>query len=142
MASKAETALVALKTVLDGMVGPQVERNTEVPEDIPGAGLLILRDGDPGEPEVVLSPVTYSYNHMAEVEVFIQEGPATRDATFDALLVSLSAAVNADKTLSGGVDFLTIHRPENDTAGEEGSAGVKSATVPIELFYDTTDPLN
>ena len=34
-------------------------RDEVLPERIPAAGLIILRDGQPGEPEVTLSPLRY-----------------------------------------------------------------------------------
>jgi hypothetical protein len=39
-----------------------------LPERVPADGLLILRDGEPGEPEVTLSPLRYHYRHRAEIE--------------------------------------------------------------------------
>ncbi|MCV0428716.1 MAG: hypothetical protein K5905_24945 [Roseibium sp.] len=33
---------------------------------VPAEGLLILRDGEPGEPEVTLSPLRYHYQHRAD----------------------------------------------------------------------------
>jgi len=41
-------------------------------ERIPATGLIILRDGEPGKPEVTLSSLTYFFEHRAEQEVVIQ----------------------------------------------------------------------
>lgn len=43
-------------------------------ETVPAGGLIILRDGDPGDPEVILSPVTYLWEHQTEIEVILQRG--------------------------------------------------------------------
>ncbi len=43
-------------------------RGDVLPERVPSAGLLILRDGEPGDPEVTLSPLRYHYQHRAEIE--------------------------------------------------------------------------
>ncbi|MFN3359804.1 MAG: hypothetical protein ACK418_27905, partial [Pseudomonas sp.] len=56
-------------------------RGDVLPERVPAAGLLILRDGEPGEPEVTLSPLRYHYQHRAEIEAVVQG--ATRDSAFD-----------------------------------------------------------
>jgi hypothetical protein len=56
-------------------------RGDVLPERVPAAGLLILRDGEPGEPEVTLSPLRYHYQHRAEIEAVVQG--AARDAAFD-----------------------------------------------------------
>jgi len=48
-----QALLAALQTVPDATV----LRGAILPERIPPGGLLILRDGDPGTPEVTLSPL-------------------------------------------------------------------------------------
>ena len=143
MASATETALGGLLTVLGGIAGPRVERNIDTPLNMPAGGLLIVRDGDPGEPEVSLSPLMYHYEHGAEIEVLVQDEPSTRDGVFDALLGLLSNAIAADRTLGGTVDYTVVGRP-SDTAIEpvDGAAGIKGGTVPVTLYYDTNDPLN
>jgi hypothetical protein len=50
-ASNAEQVLDALKALLETVTDAVVERNSVLPEKVPGGGLIILRDGDPGEPE-------------------------------------------------------------------------------------------
>ena len=143
MASATERALKGLLTVLQGISGPRVERNIEVPTRIPPEGLLIVRDGDPGEPEVTLSPLTYHYDHTAEVEVLVQDEGGTRDTTFDTLLGQISNAVAADRTLGGAVELALVNRP-GDVGIEalDGAAGVKGGTVPVTLYYQTNDPLS
>jgi hypothetical protein len=49
--SKAERVLEALKALLETIPDAVVERNSVLPEKVPAGGLIILRDGDPGEPE-------------------------------------------------------------------------------------------
>jgi hypothetical protein len=53
-ASKAEQVLDALKALLETLPGAAVDRNRVLPEKIPAGGLIVLRDGDPGEPEQAL----------------------------------------------------------------------------------------
>ena len=145
MPSKSETALAALKTALDGIGGGvTVSRNVDAPEEMKKDDkLLILRDGDPGEPEVILSPVTYSYEHVAELEALVQALDATRDTAWDTLLGQVSTAINVDKTLGGAVDITVLGRPvDPDVEPQEGVIGIKSGTIPITMYYDTTDPLN
>ena len=60
-----ETILSALHARLSALPATAL-RGEVLPERIPPAGLLILRDGEPGEPEVTLSPLTYHYQHRAE----------------------------------------------------------------------------
>ena len=66
-----------------------------LPEKVPDGGLIILRDGDPGEPEQALGGFgnTY-YQHAVEIEVYLEEGDAAaRDAAFDALLQQIGIAL-------------------------------------------------
>jgi len=73
-ASKAEQVLEAMKALLEAVPGATVERNSVLPEKIPPGGLIILRDGDPGEPERALGGFgsTY-YQHPVEIEVYVEE---------------------------------------------------------------------
>ena len=95
-ASKAEQVLDALKVLLGTVPDAVVERNSALPEKVPGGGLIIVRDGDPGEPEQALGGFgsTY-YQHAVEVEVYLEEGDAAaRDAAFDALLQQIGVALD------------------------------------------------
>lgn len=38
---------------------------------MPVEGLVIVRDGDPGEPDVTLNPRTEFYSHRVEIESYI-----------------------------------------------------------------------
>lgn len=66
MPTARETILAALHVRLSALP-PTALRGEVLPERVPAEGLLILRDGDPGEPEVTLSPLRYHYQHRAEI---------------------------------------------------------------------------
>ena len=90
MATKRETVLQALFTLLSGLSGPTVLRNGNLPERIPAGGMIILRDGDPGEPEVLLSPPEYVYDHRADADVIVDAAtPTGRDTIFDSILLAI-----------------------------------------------------
>ena len=96
-ASKAEQVLETFRAVLETVPGASVERNSVLPEKVPAGGLIILRDGDPGEPEQALGGFgsTY-YQHAVEIEVYLEEGDAAaRDAAFDDLLQQIGAALES-----------------------------------------------
>jgi hypothetical protein len=99
-ASKAEQVLNALKALLETLTDAVVERNSVVPEKVPAGGLIILRDGDPGEPEQALGGFGNAYfQHAVEIEVYVEEGDATaRDNAFDDLLQQVGAALEGDPT--------------------------------------------
>lgn len=139
MPSIRETVLDALHTRLRTLTAP-VLRGDVLPERIPATGLIILRDGKPGEPEVTLSPLTYFYEHRAELEVVIQAG-TVRDALFDALTVDIGAVLAADRTLGGVCDWVEAEAPEPVDLPIEGAASLKAAVITIVLHYASSDPL-
>jgi hypothetical protein len=89
MPTPRETILAALHARLSALPATAL-RGDVLPERLPAAGLLILRDGEPGEPEVTLSPLRYHYQHQAEIEAVVQG--AARDAAFDTLCASIGSA--------------------------------------------------
>ena len=139
MPSKRETILAALQAQLQTLAA-QVLRGDVLPERIPPAVLIILRDGKPGEPEVTLSPLTYFYEHRAELEVVIQAGTG-RDALFDALAANIGAVLAADRTLGGLCDWVEAEAPEPVDLPIEGAAALKAAVITVVLHYATSDPL-
>ncbi len=140
MASKRELVLVALHTRLETLAAP-VLRGDVLPERIPATGLIILRDGRPGDPEVTLSPLTYFYEHRAELEVVIQSGSG-RDALFDALTASIGTVLAADRTLGGLCDWVEAEAPEPVDLPIDGAAALKAAMIIIVLHYASPDPLS
>ena len=121
-------------------VAAPVLRGEALPERIPATGLIILRDGRPGEPEVTLSPLIYFYEHRAELEVVIQAGTG-RDTLFDALTASIGATLAADRTLGGLCDWVEAEAPEPVDLPIEGAAALKAAVIILVLHYATQDPL-
>ena len=139
MSTPRETILAAFFTRLQTLAVP-VLRGDVLPERIPATGLVILRDGKPGEPEVTLSPLTYFYEHRAELEVVIQAGVG-RDALFDALTASIGAALATDRTLGGLCDWVEAEAPEPVDLPIEGASALKAAVITVVLHYATQDPL-
>lgn len=137
-----EQALQGLFSCLQGLTGPAVKRNEPLPTKVPETGLVILRDGNPGEPEVILSPTRYVYQHRAEVEVLVQEADqAGRDAALDALLVAVGKVLAGDSTLGGKVDIVHPGSPELLQETIEGAPTIKAAVIPVFLEYTTLNPL-
>lgn len=140
--SKREAALKALLSVLAGISGPTVERNTLEAQKLPAGGLIVLRDGDPGEPDVTLSPPSYLFQHRAEIVVQVSGGTAAiRDAAMDAVLQQIGAAVGADDTLGGAVEMATLEPPEYLGEPVEGGEGIKAAELGVVLEYEAATPL-
>lgn len=114
-------------------------RGEVLPERVPSAGLLMLRDGEPGEPEVTLSPLRYHYQHRAEIETVVQG--ADRDAAFDMLSASVGVTLAADRTLGGLCDWVEAEAPRPVDLPLDGAASFKAAVITVILHYSTADPL-
>ncbi len=141
--SKPEQVLAAIKTLLETVPSAKVERNTAVPERIPVGGLIVLRDGNPGEPDTALGGFGGAYySHDIEIELYIEEGDAAvRDAAFDALVQEIGTALESDPTLGGLAFGMTYGRPEIDTEGVTGAPAIKHGTITVTVEYETDSPL-
>jgi len=138
MPTPRETILTALYARLSVLPATAL-RGEVLPERVPPDGLLILRDGEPGEPQVTLSPLTYHYQHRAEIEAVVQG--ANRDGAFDTLCTSIGTAIAADRTLGGLCDWVEAEAPRPVDLPVEGAASLKAAVIRVSLFYTTSDPL-
>ena len=137
-----ESILQALFALLQTITDVTVLRNEALPEKIPDGGLIILRDGDPGEPETLLSPLSYYWQHRALVEAIVQKGDqATRDLALDTLYRKISLAIASDRTLGGLCDWVEAEAPRPVDLPVEGAASLKAAVIPVVLHYSTADPL-
>ena len=141
MPTQRETILTALADLLRTIPHVPVLRGEVLPERIPPAGLMILRDGTPGEPGVTLSPLTYHFfQHRAELEMIVQSA-TDRDALFDALVAQIGAVIAADRTLRGLCDWVEPEAAEPLDLPVEGAASLKAGIIPIILHYATSDAL-
>lgn len=142
--SKSEAALDALTAaiVAGAPVGASVERNKVLADTIPDAGMIVIRDGDPGQPEITLSPVVYYYDHRAEIDIVVQgDDGAERDVRADTLKQAVSAAITADRTLGGAVEWAEPRSGAPQLFGPEGGEPLKASTLTVTLSYATQDPL-
>ena len=142
--SQRENAIGALFAVLGQLsLGTMVKRNAALPERIADHAMAILRDGEMGEPEVSLSPLTYHWQHQVAIELFVADPDAsTRDSRMDGLLTELAALIEADRTLAGVVEYAEIGQPKFDELAPEGTSGIKACLLPVVLHYSSAGPLN
>lgn len=143
MASTRETVLAALHGALRDEFAPwpyiDVLRSEPLPVTIPPQGLLILRDGNPGEPEASMSPLRWHYQHRAEIEVLVQVDD--RADVFDAICVRIGAVLAADRTLGGLCDWAEPEAPQPSDLPVDGAETIKAAVIAVVLHYSTADPL-
>ena len=139
MPTNRETVLTALLARLQSLAA-LVLLDEVLPERIPAAGLIILRDGQPGEPEMTLSPLRFHYQHRAELEVVVQASTG-RASAFDSLIAAIGTALEADRTLGGLCDWVEPEAPASVDLPIEGAAALKAAVITVILHYTTTGPL-
>ena len=144
MTSRREQVLDGIKALIaSALPNAEVKRNLAKPERIPPGGLAIIRDGDPGEPEVILSPLIYIYTHRIPVELAAYETSSeSREQVLDGMLGAIGLAVMNDRTLGGLCDFMEAEAPATDDIETAGARPGRWADAAIIAVYGTTDPLN
>ena len=142
--SQRENAIGALFALLGQLsLGTMVKRNAALPERVSEHAMAILRDGEMGEPEVSLSPLTYHWQHQVAIELLVAEPDASaRDARMDGLLMELAMLIEADRTLGGVIDYAEIGPPKFDELAPDGTGGIKACLLPVVLHYSSSGPLN
>src|SRR3546814_6516873 len=96
--------------------------------------MAILRDGEMGEPEVLLSPLTYHWQHQVAIELFVADPDAsTRDARMDGLLTQLATLIDADRTSAAVVEYAEIGQPKFAEPAPEGTSGIKACLLPVVI---------
>jgi hypothetical protein len=142
--SQRENAIGALFAVLGQLsLGVMTIRNASLPERLSEHAMAVLRDGEMGEPEVSLSPLTYHWQHQVAIEIFVADPDASeRDKRMDGLLVELAALIEADRTLGGVIEYAEIGPPKFDELAPDGVSGIKACLLPVVLHYSSSGPLN
>lgn len=129
--------------LVDALPASRVSRNSVLPDRIPAAGaIVVVRDGEPGEPDVVMSPLSYAWSHRALVEVVVS-GAADDggQAALENVLADMGAALAADRTLGGACDWVQPGGPVIEPVIVEGAQPLLGATVTVVLTYTTADTL-
>lgn len=119
-----------------------LDNDAAAPGRIGDGGRVIVRSGDPGDPELDLSPLTYNYDHQIPVEFMAYgAGSLTAEQAVDTMLAAASAAIKAHRTLGGVVDWLDGFAPVTGDIFENGAKPARGATVQLLASYSTPDPL-
>lgn len=143
--SAREAAIAALHAAVASafasrLPAPQVLRSDTVPQRLPAGGLVAVQDGETVEETAILSPLRWQVRHLAEIVVAAPGvTPEARAAALDALLVDIAAAVVADRTLGGAVEWAHPESPSFDDLEFEGAASIRAASVPVSLWFTTSE---
>jgi len=144
--SKRVDVLAAVKALIqDALPGATVKgmsAEEAKPETVGPLGMVIVRSGDPGQPEVDLSPPTYWWEHNIPVEVAAyQSSWQTSQQVLDDMLTAIGAALIADRTLGGLCLWLDAEAPTDGETEIRGAAAIGWADFAIVATYSTNSPL-
>lgn len=143
MASKRETILAAvLVLVKTALPNANVKRNAAKPASPSPGGDVFLRDGDPGSPDVDLSPLTYNYTHEIPLEIAgFASQTLTKEQVIDQMFGLIGVAIEQDRTLGGLCMFMEPRAPTSDDLETTGSVAGLWADAAIIVQYATQNPL-
>lgn len=116
-------------------VATKVVRNESLPTRVPSGGMVIMRDGDPGEPVTYFGrlPATEHYFHPVEIEVYVQA--PEMEADLYAIADAIGAALAADNGLSGLAEAVRVAAPQIDVIENDGGARILAALVRVTVEY-------
>lgn len=113
------------------------------PTRVPPTGMVVVRSGDPGEPEVDLCPPVYHYTHRIPIEVSAYETTAkSGEEVVDEMMGRIGAVVEVDRTLGGRCDWLEPTGPNTDDIYTEAATPARGGDFDLLASYSTTSPLN
>lgn len=113
------------------------DEDTTEPETIGAGGAVMGYPGDPGDPDVDMSPLAYNYDHEFPLEIAaIDEAGGL---SLVEMIEALGAAVEADRFLGGLCSYLDITAPQfRDRSTERATPNW--ADVSIIASYATSNP--
>lgn len=142
MTTAREQILTALFSAINAGLYADVLREAVVGEQLSSNGLVILRDGEPGEPEYTFSPLRYHYEHRVELEIFVEASdPEDRADAFDLICAQIGVVLASDRTLGGRCDWMMAEAPQPVDLPLEGATPLKAAIIGVILHYAVSDPL-
>ena len=144
--SKRTDVLEAIKRLIQAAL-PEVpviglDDEEAKPEVVGPDGLVIVRSGMPGDPEIDLSPRTYWWEHVVPIEVATYGRPDRRaQLVLDDMIRRIDLARQADPYLGGLCIFLDATMPVDGEADHAGAVPVGWADFNLVPTYSTTSPL-
>ena len=142
MASTGEAVILALVALVEAALPTaDVRRNGDLPDKPGPGGLVIVRDGDRGEPEVSFSPLRYTWSHAIQLEIVGLAAGDGRFAGLDDMLSALGLAIEQDRTLGGLCDWLEPGAPDTDDINPAGTQPLRWAALDVVAVYVSANAL-
>ncbi len=138
---KALKLLIAVAVPKAEVIG--LDGEEAAPARVPANGRIIIRTGDPGEPEIDLSPLAYNWSHRIPIEfVAIETATLTSEEALDDMLVRFGAAIADDRQLGGLCDWLGIAAPGSEDIYTDGAEPPRGAELVLTANYVTDSELS
>jgi hypothetical protein len=138
---KAIKLLTAVAVPLAEVVG--LDGDEAPPARVPAGGRIVVRTGEPGEPEIDLSPLAYNWSHRIPIEfTAVETATLTSEEALDAMLVRFGAAISANRQLGGLCDWLAITAPGTEDIFTEGALPPRGAELVLTASYVTNSELS
>lgn len=119
-----------------------LDNDDAIPTRPTPGGRVIVRSGDPGEPEIDLCPLTYNFEHEIPLELTgWRDGGKTSEVVLDVMMMAIGEAIEEDRTLGGLCTWMEARSPLTDDVFLEGAAPEDRADLVIVATYATTNPL-
>lgn len=114
----------------------------EVPMMVGDLGQAIVRFGDPGEPEIDLSPPTWWWDRNFPIELAAKDEPGrpAREVLAE-MAKQVGDAIQADPYLGGLCSWLDASAPVSGEVDQRGAAPIAWCDFAIIASYSTTSPL-
>ena len=105
--------------------------------------IIVLRDGESGDPEVLLSPLTYIYEQVATLEIMIDNAYAqSQQTSLDDLLMIIGNLIDNNRSMNGLAEWMEAQAPEFLQEAVEGAPAIRAAAVNVLMRFSTTSPLH
>ena len=112
------------------------------PTTIDELGHAIVRSGDPGDPEIDLSPPTYWYERAFPIELAAYDEPnRTARQVMAEMGAAIGAAITADRFLGNLCIWLDATAPIEGESDLRGGRPIAWTDFAIVATYSTTSPL-
>lgn len=111
------------------------------PRRIDPRGTVWLRDGEPGEPDIDLSPPTYHYTHRITVEIAAYTSSEPLRLVLDRMATMIAAPIKADRFLGGLVSYIDVTALDLVNINVSGGQTQKGGMFDIVAQYSTDSPL-
>lgn len=119
-----------------------IDDDEAAPTRLAPGGRAVIRSGDPGDPDVTLGVLTYTYSHRIPVELTAYPSATlSKEQVLDAMGAAIGGAVAADRTLGGLAEWLEAEAMTTDDYNVPGAPAARAGDLALIADYTTSNPL-